>query len=93
MRWLADEDGRELASYEDLWAWSVDDLEGFWASVWRYFDIQATPYDAVLGDREMPGARWFPGARLNYAEHALRAAAPATAWRWSSTTRRARAAS
>ena len=75
MRWLADEGGRELASYEELWAWSVDDLEGFWASVWRYFDIQATPYDAVLGDREMPGARWFAGARLNYAEHALRAGA------------------
>ena len=75
MGWLADETGREFASYEELWAWSVDDLEGFWASIWRYFDIQATPYDAVLGNREMPGARWFEGARLNYAEHALRAGA------------------
>ena len=75
MRWLAEEGGRELASYEDLWAWSVDDLEGFWGSVWRYFDIQATPYEAVLAAREMPGARWFAGARLNYAEHALRAGA------------------
>ncbi|HEX6745044.1 MAG TPA: AMP-binding protein, partial [Solirubrobacteraceae bacterium] len=77
MRWLSEDGGRQLASYEDLWAWSVDDLEGFWASIWRYFDIQATPYDAVLGDREMPGARWFQGARLNYAEHALRAGAGA----------------
>ena len=48
MGWLAGETGRGFASYEDLWAWSVDDLEGFWASIWRYFDIQATPYDAVL---------------------------------------------
>jgi acetoacetyl-CoA synthetase len=75
LRWLAEDGGREFATYEKLWAWSVDDLEGFWDSIWRYFDIQATPYEAVLGDREMPGARWFPGARLNYAEHALRGGA------------------
>jgi acetoacetyl-CoA synthetase len=73
MRWLADDGGRALHSYEQLWAWSVEDLEGFWASVWRWFDIRATPYDAVLADRAMPGARWFEGTRLNYAEHALRA--------------------
>ena len=72
LRWLADEPGRDFASYAELWAWSVDDLEGFWGSIWRYFDIQATPYDAVLTDRAMPGTRWFEGARLNYAEHALR---------------------
>jgi hypothetical protein len=46
--------GRELATYEELWAWSVDDLEGFWASVWRYFDIQATAYDAVLASARCP---------------------------------------
>ena len=51
----------------------MDDLEGFWASIWRFFALLATPYDAVLADRAMPGARWFEGARLNYAEHALRA--------------------
>jgi acetoacetyl-CoA synthetase len=72
MRWLADDGGRAFAGYEELWAWSVDDLEGFWASIWRYFDIKATPFDAVLADRAMPGARWFDGAHLNYAEHALR---------------------
>jgi acetoacetyl-CoA synthetase len=76
MRWLADDSGRHFASYAELWAWSADDLEGFWASVWRYFEIRATPYDAVLADRAMPGARWFEGARLNYAEHALRAGRP-----------------
>jgi acetoacetyl-CoA synthetase len=72
MRWLADDGGRAFAGYEELWAWSVDDLDGYWASIWRYFDIKATPYDAVLADRVMPGARWFDGAHLNYAEHALR---------------------
>jgi acetoacetyl-CoA synthetase len=72
-RWLADATGRELAGYEDLWAWSVDDLEGFWESVWRYFDIRSpTPYRSVLSGRTMPGARWFEGAQVNYAEHALR---------------------
>jgi acetoacetyl-CoA synthetase len=74
-RWLAEETGREFASYEELWAWSVGDLEGFWGSVWRFFDLKGTAYDAVLTDRAMPGARWFDGARLNYAEHALRSGA------------------
>jgi acetoacetyl-CoA synthetase len=64
--------GRE-GPYEELWRWSVDDLEGFWAAVWDFFDVQASaPYERVLGRREMPGARWFPGARLSYAEHFFR---------------------
>jgi len=72
MAWLA-ERGRSFDSYTALWQWSVDDLEGFWGSLWEYFDICASrPYDRVLGRRAMPGAEWFPGARLNYAEHALR---------------------
>jgi acetoacetyl-CoA synthetase len=59
--------------YEDLWRWSVSDLEGFWGSVWDFFDVQAdAPYERVLGRREMPGAQWFPGARLSYAEHFFR---------------------
>jgi acetoacetyl-CoA synthetase len=69
LRWLGDGFG----DYEDLWAWSVRELEAFWESVWRYFEIRsATPYRTVLDSRTMPGARWFEGARLNYAEHALR---------------------
>ncbi|HZQ29381.1 MAG TPA: acetoacetate--CoA ligase [Acidimicrobiales bacterium] len=62
--------------YDAAWRWSVEDLEGFWAAVWDWFDVRShTPYERVLaeGDRSMPGARWFPGATLNYAEHALRA--------------------
>ena len=65
--------GHDVGSYADLWAWSVEHLEQFWAAVWDFFDIAAdgTPH-AVLADATMPGARWFPGTRLNYAEHALR---------------------
>ena len=62
-------------SYADLWAWSVEDLEGFWVAVVEDRDvIWHDPPDRVLadGDRAMPGARWFPGATLSYAEHALR---------------------
>jgi acetoacetyl-CoA synthetase len=68
-RWLACR-GRQVADYAELWRWSVTDLTGFWASIWDYFEIPGD-YQAVLGSVEMPGARWFPGARLNYAEHAL----------------------
>jgi acetoacetyl-CoA synthetase len=73
MCWLAAERGHEFGSYDELWQWSVDDLDGFWASIWDFFDVQAdgdpTP---VLAERAMPGARWFPNASLNYAEHVFR---------------------
>jgi acetoacetyl-CoA synthetase len=72
LRWLRDERGLDFADYDALWRWSVEDLEGFWASLWDFFEIRAhTPYERVLGSAEMPGAEWFPGARLNYAEHML----------------------
>jgi acetoacetyl-CoA synthetase len=68
--WLETERGRTLAGYEELFQWSVSDLEGFWGSLWDFFEIRAsTPYDRVLGSNVMPGAEWFPGARLNYAAH------------------------
>jgi acetoacetyl-CoA synthetase len=70
LRWLREERGRSFGGYADLWQWSVTDLEGFWASLWEFFGVRASaPYDRVLASREMPGAEWFPGARLNYAEH------------------------
>ncbi len=70
LSWLRDEHGRDFATYDELWRWSIADLEAFWASVWHFFEVRArTPYDSVLASRTMPGARWFPGARLNYAEH------------------------
>ncbi|MGW6930335.1 acetoacetate--CoA ligase [Lentzea sp. NPDC054927] len=70
--WLAGRD-QNFPDYESLWEWSVSDLEGFWGAVASYFDVQFhTPPERVLGSAEMPGAQWFPGATLNYAEHALR---------------------
>ena len=72
MDWLKETRGLEFGTYDELWSWSVDDLEGFWEAVWDYFEIRAhRPYDAVLPVKKMPGAVWFPGAELNYAEHAL----------------------
>ncbi len=66
--------GRSFADYDELWSWSVSDgLEECWAAIWDFFDVQAVePYRQVLSTREMPGAKWFEGARLNYAQHALR---------------------
>ncbi|MFC5219734.1 acetoacetate--CoA ligase [Streptomyces coerulescens] len=59
--------------YAALHRWSVTDLEGFWGAVWEYFDVDAaTTYERVLAEEMMPGARWFTGATLNYAHHALR---------------------
>ncbi|WP_281357536.1 acetyl-coenzyme A synthetase N-terminal domain-containing protein, partial [Micromonospora maritima] len=73
LRWLAEHRGLEFADYDALWQWSVTDLDGFWGSVWDYFQVVAhTPPTATLAERAMPGARWFPGATLNYAENVLR---------------------
>ncbi|HZF15085.1 MAG TPA: acetoacetate--CoA ligase [Steroidobacteraceae bacterium] len=73
LQWLERERGLKFADYEALWQWSVRDLEAFWQSLWDYFKIQSgAPHSRVLANRKMPGADWFPGARLNYAEHILR---------------------
>jgi acetoacetyl-CoA synthetase len=66
--WLERERGLSFAGYPDLWAWSVADLEGFWSSIWEHFGVHGS-FEAVLGRREMPGAEWFPGAEVSYAEH------------------------
>jgi len=71
--WLNETRGLRLQGYHDLWQWSVDELEAFWGSIWEFFEVEASaPYDRVLGRREMPGAQWFPGARLSYARHVFR---------------------
>jgi acetoacetyl-CoA synthetase len=70
---LEDEHGLDLPDQEAAWRWSVDDLEAFWSMIVAEFDVRFhAPPQAVLAERAMPGARWFPGATLNYAEHALR---------------------
>jgi acetoacetyl-CoA synthetase len=73
LAWLEREQGRRFDAYDDLWAWSTDDLEGFWRSIWDHFDVRSSaPFAAALADRRMPGAHWFQGSALSWAEHALR---------------------
>src|SRR3954447_1466661 len=77
-RWLQQERGRSFTSYAELRQWLVDDLEGFWSSIWEFSGVRASaPYESVLGSARMPGARWFSGARLNFAEHVFRDRPPA----------------
>ena len=64
--------GPRLRRVPELWQWSVTDLDAFWQAIWDYNHIVvAEPPRAVLGDKTMPGAEWFPGARLNYAQNVL----------------------
>jgi acetoacetyl-CoA synthetase len=71
--WLSSERGLRFAGYRDLWRWSTSDLDGFWQAVWDYSGVEASAGPRrVLGRRSMPGAEWFPGAHLNYAQHVLR---------------------
>lgn len=74
--WAAERHGAPAdGGYPALHRWSVDELDTFWQAVAEWFDVRFTTlYASVLADRTMPGARWFTGATLNYAEHALRAA-------------------
>ncbi|WP_286737793.1 AMP-binding protein [Kocuria sp. UBA1838] len=81
-RWAERRHGIELPDYPSLHAWSVEQMNEFWQGVWDYFDVVASrPGEQALSTSEsseahtgMPGAQWFPGARLNYAENSLRAA-------------------
>ncbi|MGH7776468.1 MAG: acetoacetate--CoA ligase [Candidatus Dormibacterales bacterium] len=80
MGWLEADRGLRFDGYESLRRWSTVELDGFWGSIWDYFQVQARhPYGSVLAERRMPGARWFSAARLNYVDHALRAAPDALA--------------
>ena len=62
--------GIEVSDYDELWRWSVDHIEDFWESLWDYFELSySKKWSVVLRERKMPGAEWFPGVRLNYAEN------------------------
>ncbi|MBV8083241.1 MAG: acetoacetate--CoA ligase, partial [Chloroflexi bacterium] len=75
MRWLADKRGLHFADYDALWRWSVSELETFWVTIAEYFDVKLhKPYHDVLSSHTMPGAKWFDGAEINYAEHVFRRA-------------------
>jgi acetoacetyl-CoA synthetase len=104
LKWLNDTGRCDAQDYGALWAASVDDIAAFWEWIWRYFSIDATtPPTAVLGSRDMPGAQWFPGSSLNYAQHVFRNATTdrpamvavgengASAWSWARLMREASA--
>jgi acetoacetyl-CoA synthetase len=72
MGWAGERRGHPFAGYGELWRWSVSDIERFWAEIWEFCGVRASrPYDQVLDTHRMPGARWFCGAELNYAENLL----------------------
>jgi acetoacetyl-CoA synthetase len=73
LEWLEGSGGPRLRTYDEAWRWSVEEPGPFWRSIWDHFEVIAHEAPtADLADARMPGARWFPGASLNYAEHALR---------------------
>ncbi len=62
-----------FSNYSELHSWSVTEIETFWESIWKFSEIiHSKPYDKVLDKRIMPGAKWFEGAELNFAENLLR---------------------
>ncbi len=67
----SDAPARRWPDYQSLWQWSVDDPAAFWGALWEYFEL-GDPPDRVLDNQEMPGARWFPGVRLNYVDQIVR---------------------
>jgi acetoacetyl-CoA synthetase len=73
LAWLERDRGLAFDTYDEMLAWSTEDLGAFWSSVWAHFGVQSsTDPGPALVDARMPGARWFPDARLNWAEHCLR---------------------
>jgi acetoacetyl-CoA synthetase len=78
--WLEEQRGLHFETYDDLWRWSTTDVEAYWQSVWDYFEVTSpTPHTAVLEKNLMPGARWFPGAQVNYTQQVFRHVLPAHA--------------
>ena len=72
-KWINEENGLAIQTPNELWKWSVDELELFWESIWKYCDVLShSPYGQVLASRKMPGVKWFSGATVNYAEHVFR---------------------
>ena len=63
-----------LKNYDDLYSWSIQDIPSFWETVWKFCEVKySTPYSEIVDDTsKMPGAKWFTGSQLNYAENLLR---------------------
>ncbi|MGB3243510.1 MAG: acetoacetate--CoA ligase [Sulfitobacter sp.] len=66
--------GHSFEDYNAMWRWSIDDLDGFWSAIWAFFDLRASvpPNDKMITKRQMPGAEWCPGVRLNYTDNILK---------------------
>jgi acetoacetyl-CoA synthetase len=80
LTWLEQERQLQFAGYDDLWRWSVDDLDAFWSSIWQFFGIRAhTQYRQIREGTDIAATTWFTGATLNYAEHLLRGDSERTA--------------
>jgi acetoacetyl-CoA synthetase len=72
MQWAGERRGQAFADYDELWRWSVAEIEDFWAGIWEFCGVRASkPYEQVLDSHRMPGTSWFSGAELNYAENIL----------------------
>ena len=72
-QWLAEHRGLRFDDYDALWRWSITDLDGFWQSIWDYFELQSpTPHVSVLSGSRMPDVRWFDGAQCNYVRQVMR---------------------
>ncbi|WP_296761760.1 acetoacetate--CoA ligase [Sediminimonas sp.] len=77
MAWLENERDLEFDDYAQMWTRSVEEPEAFWQALWDWFDVRSpTPHSAVLVERKMPGAEWFPGAQVNYAAQVMRHVRP-----------------
>jgi acetoacetyl-CoA synthetase len=71
--WLRDQRGLSFDTYDALWRWSITDMNAFWQSIWDYFEMRSpTPHTAALVKNTMPGAQWFSGAQVNYAQQVFR---------------------
>ena len=72
-RFLRDKRGLTFADYNDMWNWSVTDLDGFWSAIWEFFNVEASaPFTTVMAKRQMPGAEWCPGAMLNFTDQIMK---------------------
>jgi acetoacetyl-CoA synthetase len=72
MRWAGERHACDFADYDELRRWSLRELETFWEDIWEFCGVRASrPYERALSSRTMPGARWFAGSELNYAENML----------------------
>ena len=74
MQFINEKQGTDFNTYDPLYQWSITNIDDFWAAMWEFAGIRSSqPYDQVVDDvTKMPGAKWFPGARLNFAENLLR---------------------